>query len=587
MDSLYNFITTQDGGKKKKSKKKWSTLVHNGVLFSPPYRPHGIPVLFDGHEIKLPPEAEEVATLYARCLDTEYVTNGRFNRNFWKSWKPLVYPLGVTSLDKCDFTRIHQHLLDKKLADSNRTTEEKKAAKEKREKALTHFRAAYLDGHEEHVGNFLVEPKGIFVGRGCHPKLGTVKARVMPSDLTINIGKSSPIPKIYYLSRETFELVEMEGHNWGEIIHDNRVEWIASWRDTVMGKRKYVWLSDHSRFKSASDMKKFDLARRLKKRIHRIRDENMTHYRSNDRQMVQLATATYLIDKLALRVGNEKGDDEADTVGLTSLRVEHINFDGDETITLDFLGKDSMRYYNTVKVDQIIYHNLMSFTSGKQPSDPLFDLVGSSDLNEYLQQYMKGLTAKVFRTFNATNLFQTRLRKIRKKFPMEGREKVKIETVTETGSEAGAETRDGPVLTPEEMKQIMEMYERASIEVAKYCNHRKKVVKSLKKQLQKIKDTIEQLRRDKKRLQAKKNRTKTIAKRITRYNQKIKVAKARLALKNEMKDISLTTSKVNYIDPRVVVSFAKYFNIPLGKFYSSSLLKKFNWAFETDVDYRF
>jgi DNA topoisomerase-1 len=38
----------------------------------------------------------------------------------------------------------------------------------------------------------------------------------------------------------------------------------------------------------------------------------------------QLGTATYLIDTLALRVGNEKEDDEADTVGCCSLRVEHI-----------------------------------------------------------------------------------------------------------------------------------------------------------------------------------------------------------------------------------------------------------------------
>jgi len=34
--------------------------------------------------------------------------------------------------------------------------------------------------------------------------------------------------------------------------------------------------------------------------------------------------AAYLIDKLALRVGNEKTEDEADTVGCCSLRKEHI-----------------------------------------------------------------------------------------------------------------------------------------------------------------------------------------------------------------------------------------------------------------------
>ena len=35
--------------------------------------------------------------------------------------------------------------------------------------------------------------------------------------------------------------------------------------------------------------------------------------------------ATFFIDKLALRVGNEKGEDEADTVGCCSLRVEHVS----------------------------------------------------------------------------------------------------------------------------------------------------------------------------------------------------------------------------------------------------------------------
>jgi len=40
----------------------------------------------------------------------------------------------------------------------------------------------------------------------------------------------------------------------------------------------------------------------------------------------QLGTATYIIDNLAIRAGNEKGEGEADTVGCCSLRTEHIKF---------------------------------------------------------------------------------------------------------------------------------------------------------------------------------------------------------------------------------------------------------------------
>jgi len=72
--------------------------------------------------------------------------------------------------------------------------------------------------------------------------------------------------------------------------------------------------------------------------------------------------ATYLIDKLALRVGNEKGEDEADTVGCCSLRVEHISLaDGENKVTFDFLGKDSMRYHNTVEVIPIVWKLMKRF----------------------------------------------------------------------------------------------------------------------------------------------------------------------------------------------------------------------------------
>lgn len=65
-----------------------------------------------------------------------------------------------------------------------------------------------------------------------------------------------------------------------------------------------------------------------------------------------------MIDKLALRVGNEKSEEEADTVGCCSLRVEHIQVLEDNQIGFDFLGKDSMRYQNTVKVTEIIWKNI-------------------------------------------------------------------------------------------------------------------------------------------------------------------------------------------------------------------------------------
>ena len=91
------------------------------------------------------------------------------------------------------------------------------------------------------------------------------------------------------------------------------------------------------------------MARRLKDNVERIREAYTKDLTSKNSLERQLATAMWVIDRLALRVGNEKGEDEADTVGCCSLRVEHIELEPPSSIVFDFLGKDSMRYFNTVE----------------------------------------------------------------------------------------------------------------------------------------------------------------------------------------------------------------------------------------------
>lgn len=62
--------------------------------------------------------------------------------------------------------------------------------------------------------------------------------------------------------------------------------------------------------------------------------------------------------QLALRAGNEKEEGEtADTVGCCSLRVEHIRLhpkmdEQEYVVEFDFLGKDSIRYYNKIPVEK-------------------------------------------------------------------------------------------------------------------------------------------------------------------------------------------------------------------------------------------
>lgn len=44
---------------------QWRTLEHNGVMFPPPYKPHNVPLVYNGKDIELTPSQEEIASFYA------------------------------------------------------------------------------------------------------------------------------------------------------------------------------------------------------------------------------------------------------------------------------------------------------------------------------------------------------------------------------------------------------------------------------------------------------------------------------------------------------------------------------------------
>lgn len=128
----------------------------------------------------------------------------------------------------------------------------------------------------------------------------------------------------------------------------------------------------------------------------------------------------WVIDVLALRVGGEKGEDEADTVGCCSLRLEHLKFadkfdPNNYTIELEFLGKDSMLFRQTIdfskygEIGKLVYQCLKSFCAGKKETDEVFETLSPPILNKHLNSLMDGLTAKVFRTYNASITLQKEL----------------------------------------------------------------------------------------------------------------------------------------------------------------------------------
>mmetsp|Transcript_27555 Transcript_27555/g.55622 ORF Transcript_27555/g.55622 Transcript_27555/m.55622 type:complete len:661 (-) Transcript_27555:2163-4145(-) len=626
---------------------QWVKMEHSGVSFPEPYVPHGIKMLYDGEEVDLNPIEEEAATFFA-AMDPDGMHLGNpktapiFIKNFFTDFRAVLGKSHkIKDFKKCDFEPIRRHLNEQKIIRKAITDEERKLNKDSRNEIMFKFGYCIVDGHVEKVGNFNMEPPGAFRGRGEHPKMGKLKQRVAPEQVMINVSECAPMPKC-----------NVPGHAWGQVSHNPTVQWLCQWKENINNQVKYMQLAAQSSFKGKSDRSKYNKAALLCGNIDKIRSNYKKKLTAKSHEDRQLATAMWVIDRLALRVGGEKDtDEEADTVGCCSLRVEHLKFDpnnegdGNKEIELEFLGKDSMLFKQTIDfgaamytenngMGEQVYENFTLFCKKKKPSDEVFSDLTPTILNAHLKSIMDGLTAKVFRTYNASKTLQDELLK------------------TE-------QSKLWKNLSPAE--KVVE-YNNANREVAILCNHQRSVSKAQETQLENLSGKLEALKKQKKVLKkilqrinegredtipkkkdqekmiakatkaiekakAMKEKAKTneekiaataadeeakklrkeaneakftqahlwervptaekVAKRITAWTTKIKNMELNIKHKDDNKEVSLGTSKLNYMDPRISVAWCKRNEVPIEKIFSKTMRDKFNWAMAVPPCWRF
>jgi DNA topoisomerase-1 len=540
---------------------KWKTLIHNGVCFPPEYQLKGLNFKINGKAFLLNREQEELIYSWAKKKDTHYISDTVFQLNFLNDFKKLLpqdYRFNLKNIDQIDFTEFFMFVENEEKEKEkeklkNLTRDERKKIliekKKEKEKLKNFYGKAIIDGVEVDVANWLVEPPGLFMGRGQHPLRGRWKPRVSIRDVILNLGEDAPVP---------------EGI-WQNIVHDHNSTWLASWIEFLTGKRKYVWLHDSSLIRQKYDKAKYDKAKNLEKYIIKIQNEIIKRMSSKDIHQKKIATVCYLIFKLAMRVGDEKEPDEVDTVGASTLRIEHINFvkdkNGKNTIEFNFLGKDSVPWQKTLEINSkdidTLYNNLKLFMKNKSNTAPIFDNINSMKVNLFLRNIdpgnVPGLTAKVFRTYIATKV----VKNILKNPPL------KIDP------------------TSSEPKKIY-IAKYANLQAAITCNHKKGIdqknpasriaFEKYQQSIIKKNDAIQAIKKD---ISMKKWKTE---KQKIKLEERLERLESQLKLHKETREYSLGTSLRNYIDPRVFRAWMNYMNLDWIKLYTSTLQRKFLWV---------
>jgi DNA topoisomerase-1 len=615
----------------------WRQLEHTGICFPEDYVPHSVPLTYDGKEVTLSPAQEEVASFYAAIPDDgpqlgNPKTRVVFQKNFMHDFKEVLGPGHVVKkFSLCDFGRIRMHLERDKELKKAASADEKLVRKKEREAIALQYGFCLIDGRIEKMGNFNMEPPGLFRGRGEHPRTGAMKKRTFPEAVSLNISEHSAVP-----------VCLLPGHAWKRVQHDPTVTWLCNWSENVQNQSKYVMLAASSSFKGKSDMEKYDKAIELKGCIGKIRADYTSKIKSTDRLKRELGTAMWVIDILALRVGGEKNEEEADTVGCCSLRSEHFKFSavaGSYELELEFLGKDSMLFKQNINfaeerfgdLGKLVYTRLKSFCAGKPLSGQVFDEINPSVLNKHLSSLMRGLSAKVFRTYNASITLEDELPSPEEIEDLSVQEKLQRyndanrqvailcnhQKTVSKAAETMFENLRGRLDVLVEQRQEMEKWKL----LARKGNEKKiplktdnedetsRIAEELKNSIaakdsaksgddklaaakqfeaSKLKQKEDLLRRTAEKHKFKTVPTETaIVSRIQKWTEDIRKMELDIRIRDENKEVALGTSKINYMDPRISIAWCKRCEVPIEKVFAKTLRDKFNWAMIAGPDWKF
>ncbi|MCW4033669.1 MAG: DNA topoisomerase I [Candidatus Bathyarchaeota archaeon] len=495
-------------------------LIHSGIIL-PKYEFKGFKIRFRGDILKLTHEQEEMAVAWVKKLGTPYVEDSKFVKNFFKDFCNALAIEPTINPSDFDFSEIVKWVEDEKAAKEMMTKEEKKKLaeerKKKREKNKEKYGYAIVNGKKVEVAAYQAEPAGIFMGRGKHPLRGSWKPPVKYEDITLNLSPDAPKPK----------------GNWKEIVWQSELMWIARWDDPLRGEKKYVWLADTAPIKQEREKDKFDHAKKLGTRIGKLRSHIQENLVSEDPRRRKLATVSYLIDALKIRVGDEKGDDEADTVGATTLRAKHVKFLDNGSVLFDFLGKDSIRFKKSINPPPEVLNNLKEFVKSNNQS--IFNGVRSDTVSEFLSEVVEDVSSKGFRTYHATEAVKKYLSHVKASQDMLEWEK----------------------------KEIIRL---ANLQAAILLNHKKAIPKNFNKTLEKRIARLGELK--KKKITPKRKET-------------IRKSQKRIEIIKKTKEFNLNTSLKSYIDPRIIYRWSKKVGYNWRDYYPKSLERKFEWIENT------
>ena len=546
------------------------SLTHNGVLFQEPFTSKGFNNI-RGENISL--LAEEMLWKFTPLyMNPKFTDDDVFVCNAWTDIRSVL-PINLQDMNfPNDFNDIFLAMNKARMNGSSSNTmsdEEKKARKEK-------YGYCMRNGVRTELSNFVCEGSRFFISRG------NLRGRWVSSpkaeDVEINASEDVPCT--------------MESHCWKKV-ELRQTDYVATYKINVgFGKAfidKFIWISPNSKDKQNDNEHKYEKARKLLLKMDELEKKVLRDVSSKGKLRRENALIAYIVMTYGIRIGNDLGEDnfrDKKVRGASTLCVENMMLGENNTVRLEFVGKDSVLYSETMTVEPSVYEALEMQIRGKRGCDRLYEYATSSTVNEYLKSIYGGeISPKLFRTAKSSALLAKEIQR-----------------------------RKWNNLTDKEFKaQLMECCLATSL----LLNHHKTVSEEQKKKTEKsfeskvvsAKTSFEKVRKsaDKKIAELEKRRVefksclegrvlerqleeidleeKEIKKKVSAEKRKYKDIMREAEFRLNSIDVNLGTALNAYSTPKIPMSLCKYADKNFSVIYSKAQLKKFEWAMKVDKNY--
>ena len=185
---------------------------------------------------------------------------------------------------------------------------------------------------------------------------------------------------------------------------------VQAWGVDYKGRKQYRY---HARAVERGDRRKYYRVRNLARELPAIREHLLHDFRRGDFSKTHVAAAAVrLLNEGFFRIGSDRYARENRTFGLTTLRKQHVEVDGD-AIRFEYRGKRGIRQWKVV-TDREAASCIAQLLGA--PGARVFRYLAhgawvdltARDVNEYVRRVTgRRYTAKDFRTWGGTLRFAT------------------------------------------------------------------------------------------------------------------------------------------------------------------------------------